>query len=79
MVWRSITIIFVHITIALLVWSGYAWIVEGEGMNPLIAFPSAFILYVAHMLWIQSMCDEHEVYTQALLEYIQVLEENLNK
>lgn len=71
MIWRSIIIIFVHSTIALLVWSGYCWLTEGHGLNPLIAFPMAFILYVWHMLWIQSMCNEHRVRKEDLLEYIE--------
>lgn len=70
MMWRSIIIITTHFTIALLGYAGFSWLTVGEGINPLIAFPAAIILYVAHLLWIEDMSRQYECNAMDLLERI---------
>lgn len=71
MIWRSTIIMFIHFTIALLLWLGYSWLSDGQGLNPLIAFPGAIILYIWHLLWISMMCEEHDCEASDVLEKFQ--------
>ena len=70
MVWRAITIIFAHIATLLLVGAGLSWIYEGYGLNPLIAFPAAILIYVLNLLWILYEAQSIDVRIQDYLEYL---------
>ena len=45
MLWRGIMILFSHFTVVILILSGFHWLEQGIGLNPLIAFPSAIIIF----------------------------------
>lgn len=73
MIWRGIIVIVMHFTVALLIWAGYSWLVEGHGLNPLIAFPGAFIIYAASMAWLSWEAERSDV---AINDYLDWLEYN---
>lgn len=71
MMWRAIIILAAHMTVAMFIWGGYSWLFEGIGLNPLIAFPAAVLVYVWTWIWI--VCEAREA-EQKLENYLESLE-----
>ena len=77
MMWRALIILATHVCVVLLAWSGFCWITEGEGLNPLIAFPAAAIMYFWMWLWIVDDAASNEQRIEDYLEWLDEQEKNL--
>lgn len=71
MIWRAIIFSFAIFTSLILAWSGFAWIWDGIGLNPWIAFPGAIIIHVLAYLWIAR---EAEIANTAIEDYLEYLD-----
>jgi hypothetical protein len=70
--WRSIIILVTHFACVLLILSGAAWYLEGEGLHPSIALPSAIVLYAWCWIWIVRDAAQAN---QDIEDYLEWLEE----
>jgi hypothetical protein len=70
MIWRGIFILFAHTTVILLALSGFHWLEQGIGLNPLIAFPSAVLVFAWTWFWIASEAIEANIKIEDYLEYL---------
>lgn len=75
MIWRAIVILTTHVSMVLLAWAGFCWITEGEGLNPLIAFPAAAVMYFWMWLWVIADAASLEKQIEDYLEYLDYLED----
>ena len=78
MIWRGIVILFTHFTVAMLALSGFHWLEQGIGLNPLIAFPSAILLFCWIWLWVLYEANEANCKLENYLEYLDRREKTLD-
>lgn len=70
MIWRGIVIMFIHSTVVMLVLSGFTWLEQGFGLHPLIAFPSAMLIFVWTWLWIYWEASQANCKVEDYLEWL---------